>query len=312
MQPQETMVDRTFSGCSMSRNCQTKSWSAAPKATKKATVKTTHFSCQSERMPITAKNGSSQSRYQGWMIGERMTSAVKAQVMRCMRCSWRPRNISHSTTRTESSRPAVLNVSSTQWPGMFSESRTTLVASAAMPTGDHGTEPVPVPSMTVSQPQPNPLRTPTTAITAPAMPAVSAQKVKRRVQDAPRPAQSRPMKGNRTRVMGLMPTEAVTSSTPSSPRPVATHQTPARARPTMRESLCPEATKLMMNSGLATVIHWARAPSVPSRRASSGTKTMISTTPATATRRNRKIARSGDSVPAIRITASSIQRNTGP
>lgn len=38
----------------------------------------------------------------------------------------------------------------------------------------------------------------------------------------------------------------------------------------------------MMNSGLAAVIHWARASSGSSRRASRGTKTMIRTTPATA------------------------------
>lgn len=80
----------------------------------------------------------------------------------------------------------------------------------------------------------------------------------------------------------------------------------------MRASLCPDATKLMVKSGLAALIHCAHAPLTPSRRASSGTKTMISATPATATRRNRKIARSGFMSPEIATTACSIHRKIGP
>ena len=40
---------------------------------------------------------------------------------------------------------------------------------------------------------------------------------KRRVHDAFRPAHSRPMKGRKTRVMGLIATDSVTSVVPSRP-----------------------------------------------------------------------------------------------
>ena len=80
----------------------------------------------------------------------------------------------------------------------------------------------------------------------------------------------------------------------------------------MSASLCPEATKEMVKSGFAAVIHTAQAPLTCSSRHSSGTKTSVSTTPATAARRNRKIARSGFWGPVTATTACSIQRKTGP
>ncbi len=180
--------------------------------------------------------------------------------------------------------------------------------------------------MTATQPKPNPLRAPTTAMIPNEMPAVRNQKTKRRIQPAVGPAHSRPMNGRSTRVMGLMPRDRVTSTTPATPHAAEcaadwgrsgcparrAHHVPARARPTMRASLWPEATKLMVKSGLAALTHCAHAPLTRRRRASRGTKTMMSTTPATATRRNRKMARSGFMSPDTATTACSIHRKIGP
>ena len=53
------------------------------------------------------------------------------------------------------------------------------------------------------------------------MPAVRAQKTNLRGQLAPLPAQSRPMNGRKTTVMGLTEMESVTSTIPRMTRRVA-------------------------------------------------------------------------------------------
>src|SRR5699024_8437634 len=89
--------------------------------------------------------------------------------------------------------------------------------------------------------------------------------------DACRPAHHSPINGNSTMEMTFIPIEILISSTASTPWPRHTAYMPATTQPTIRESLCPEATKEKINSGFAAEIHWARAGSQPCISASLGT-----------------------------------------
>ena len=75
---------------------------------------------------------------------------------------------------------------------------------------------------------------------------------------------------------------------PPQPPPVP-RVIPASIRPTMRASLCPDDTKLKRASGLSTPSHSARPASLPRRRASGGSDTIMRTTPTSSRARNTRI-----------------------
>ena len=104
-----------------------------------------------------------------------------------------------------------------------------------MPIGDHGTVPVPVPSMTSSHPKPKPFSRPTTNMMPKARAAVIPHMTKRRIQPAAGPAHSRAMNGSSTMVMGLMPIERVVRTTAATPQAAeAAGPSVGRGRPARR------------------------------------------------------------------------------
>ncbi|GAP58041.1 hypothetical protein AHiyo1_10110 [Arthrobacter sp. Hiyo1] len=142
---------------------------------------------------------------------------------------------------------------------------------ASKPTGAYQIQTAPGVWRAPSQPNPRPFTSPAAASKPKDKPKVAVQQSILRPQPARAPAHSSPAKGKAIKVIGLMAIEAVISTIPNTGRFTEAKYSPATTSPSIKESLCALAMKLIRRTGLRTPSQSARSGFTPWSAARRGT-----------------------------------------